>query len=711
MNKHKSLTRLTPAAVAALALLALSGCGGGDLALNVKPSWLGQVGATTYDGESDDLLTSGLGKTGLAAPVAPAYANPLAPTAAELRRTAIHTNYRAMVDMTTAGGYGVFYGPNVSANGTAGTGEGKVAGREYHAFADDGTGRLNVGLMVQVPASFNPAKPCIITATASGSRGVYGGISTGEWGLKRGCAVAYTDKGTGAAPHDLQNDTVPLIDGTRSSATAAGTNAAFNAGLSATELAAFNTATPNRFAFKHAHSGQNVEKDWGQSTLRAVEMAFYVLNEQLGERDLLGQRLQTFRPSNTLVIASSLSNGGGAALAAAEQDSKGLIDGVAVSEPAVELPANHGVTVQRGNTTVAVVGKPLVDFTTYANLYQACASLAPSVAGGPFAGAFAAGFAGAAFPVAPNRCAALKAQGLLSADTTAAQAEEALGKLLAYGWEADASELHPSHAAFEIAPAVATTFANAHARARVSDNLCGFSYAATAANGTVTTLAPAALAGMFAVGNGVPPSTGVNLVNNNGKFGPARDFLSFNAQGVADWNLDGALCLRNLVTGSDDWAKRLQAGVDEARRNGNLRGKPAIIVHGRNDALLPVNHTSRPYVALNRKVEGSGSKLSYVEVTNAQHFDGFIGLPTVLPGYDSRFVPLHVYLNRALDAMYAHLDTGAALPPSQVVRTVPRGGTPGAAPALTPANLPAIAVQPAVADRIVVGSGSVAVPD
>ncbi len=209
----------------------------------------------------------------------------------------------------------------------------------------------------------------------------------------------------------------------------------------------------------------------------------------------------------------------------------------------------------------------------------------------------------------------------------------------------------------------------------------------------------------------LPPSTGVNLVNNNGLFGPARDFLSFNAQVVADWNLDGALCLRNLVTGSDDWAKRLQAGVDEARRNGNLRGKPAIIVHGRNDALLPVNHTSRPYVALNRKVEGSGSKLSYVEVTNAQHFDAFIGLPTVLPGYDSRFVPLHVYLNRALDAMYAHLDSGAALPPSQVVRTVPRGGTPGAAPALTPANLPAIAVQPAAADRIVVGSGSVAVPD
>lgn len=52
--------------------------------------------------------------------------------------------------------------------------------------------------MVQVPASFNPAQPCIVTATSSGSRGIYGAIGTaGEWGLKHGCAVAYTDKGSG----------------------------------------------------------------------------------------------------------------------------------------------------------------------------------------------------------------------------------------------------------------------------------------------------------------------------------------------------------------------------------------------------------------------------------------------------------------------------------------------------------------------------------
>ena len=225
-----------PAVLAAAVLAACGGSDGDSAALNTKPTYLGTISEITYDGTSNDLLTAGLGATGLAAAVPPAYADPLKPTAAELRRTAIHTNYRAMLDMTAAGGYGTLYGPNVDAQGKVTTSEGKVAGTEYIAFADDGTGRKNVTLMVQVPASFDPKKPCMITATASGSRGVYGGISTGEWGLKKGCAVAYSDKGTGGAPHDLMNDTVPLIDGTRTTATAAGKNAAFNAGLTTTCL-------------------------------------------------------------------------------------------------------------------------------------------------------------------------------------------------------------------------------------------------------------------------------------------------------------------------------------------------------------------------------------------------------------------------------------------------------------------------------------------
>jgi hydroxybutyrate-dimer hydrolase len=524
--------------------------------------------------------------------------------------------------------------------------------------------------------------------------------------------VAYTDKGTGASAIDMQADTVPLINGSRANASTAGTAAFFSTGLSETERVAFNTATPNRFAFKHAHSGQNPEKDWGRHTLAAVEFAFYAINQTHGGTDASGQRIKSIKPSNTIVIATGLSNAGGAAVAAAEQDSGGLIDGVAVSEPQVQLPAHATVTIRRGAQVVPTHSKPLYDYTTQAHLYQACASLAPSIASGPYASAFAAGFASAALPIAPNRCASLKAQGLLTANTAPEQAEEALQKLLAYGWEAESSLLHPSHAGFEVAAAVATTFANALSRASVKDHLCGYSYAATVAStGAVTPLAPAALAGMFATGNGVPPSSGVNLVNNLGKLGAARDFLSFNANGVADWNLDGALCLRRLLTDTSDAAKRLQTGINETRLSGHLRGKAAIIVHGRSDALLPPNHTSRPYTALNRQIEGGNSKLSYVEVTNAQHFDSFIGLPTVLPGYDSRYIPLHVYLNRALDAMYDHLSNGKALPPSQLVRTTPRGGTAGSAPDLTATHLPHWVSAPAATEAITVGAGTIAIPD
>ncbi|WP_088280799.1 D-(-)-3-hydroxybutyrate oligomer hydrolase [Ideonella sp. A 288] len=691
-------------AVALAASLALGACGGGDsVEVSVKPSFVGTVKTTTYDGVTDDLLTAGLGRSGLASAVAPTLS--AVPTAAELRRLAIHSSYRGLVDTTTNGGYGVFYGPNVDAAGVVGSGEGRIAGTETITFSDDGSGQRNVTLMVQVPAGFDPAQPCIVTATSSGSRGVYGAISTGEWGLKRGCAVAYTDKGTGSAPHDLAADTVPLIDGTRSASATAGAQAAFRAALSATDLTAFNAATPNRFAFKHAHSQRNPEKDWGNFTLQAVEFAFWVLNERYGQTLVTGAHERRIRPENTIVIASSVSNGGGAAIAAAEIDRAGLIDGVAVAEPAIEMPPNPGVTVRRGITAQPTIGKTLVDFTTYANLYQSCAALSPQVAGTP----------GAAFVVtafATNRCASLKAKGLLTASTTTAQADEALQKLRDYGWEPEAAVLHASHAAFEIASAVSVTFANALSRASVKDHLCGYSFGATTPQGVPTALATAAVLPLFATGNGVPPSAGVQLINNLSPGAPLRDLFSFSPSTlVQDFNLDGALCLRDLIGGTGPTARALQAGVDETRRSGRLGGKPALIVHGRDDALLPVNHTSRPYTAMSKTVEGANSKLSYIEVANAQHFDGFIGLPAVLPGYDTRYVPLHLYLFRALDAMYAHLKNGTALPPSQVVRTLPRGGTPGSAPALTAANVPAISAAPQNADAITMSGTTLSVPD
>src|SRR5262249_30531895 len=252
-------------------------------ALNMVPPFVaGSVATTIYDGSTDDLLTGGLGKTGLAG-AAPTFANPGSPTPAELGRLAIYANYGALVDMTANGGYGRFWGPNVDISGGDTLGEGKIAGREYIAYSDDGTGTENVTLMVQIPDSFDVAHPCILTATSSGSRGVYGAMSAaGEWGLKRGCAVAYTDKGTGNGADDLMNDVVIQIDGTLATATAAGKQSLFTANLATGARTAFNTAWPYRFAYKHAHSQKNPEKDWGKSTLQAVQLAYFALNDEFG---------------------------------------------------------------------------------------------------------------------------------------------------------------------------------------------------------------------------------------------------------------------------------------------------------------------------------------------------------------------------------------------------------------------------------------------
>jgi hydroxybutyrate-dimer hydrolase len=123
-----------------------------------------------------------------------------------------------------------------------------------------------------------------------------------------------------------------------------------------------------------------------------------------------------------------------------------------------------------------------------------------------------------------------------------------------------------------------------------------------------------------------------------------------------------------------------------------------------------VSFTSRPYYGQNKIVEGAASKLSYIEVTNAQHFETFIDNP-VLPGYDAMFIPLHYYFLKAMDAVYANLTAGVALPPSQLVRTTPRGGTPGSAPAITIANVPPIATTPAAANQITFSGNTVTIPD
>jgi len=365
----------------------------------------------------------------------------------------------------------------------------------------------------------------------------------------------------------------------------------------------------------------------------------------------------------------------------------------------VNLPAS--VVIKRGGTTVSSAGKGLYDYFTIANLYEPCAARATAAAGSPF-------IAGVLTAQADARCNALKAKGLITGTTPAELGDAALAKMLAAGWEQEAVPFMASHYLFAVLP-VAMTYANTYAKASVKDNLCGYSVGGAVVNGNTTPVSAIAAAQGFGTGNGVP-GAGLTILNNNSVGGAQADALSVSpSTGQFDYNYDGAQCLADLLTASSTAGTTLRASIDAVKRNGNLRGKPAIIVQGRSDTLLPVNHTGRAYTAFNKSVE-SASKLSYYEVTNAQHFDSFVGT-AALAGYDTRLVPLHRYLIQALDIMYANLKSGTAIPPSQVVRTTPRGGTPGAAPAITSANVPGIAASPAAADAITFSSSTLNIPN
>jgi hydroxybutyrate-dimer hydrolase len=653
---------------------------------------------THYDGVTNDLLTAGLGKTGLGNATAPGFADPLRPTVEELRRSAIYNNYRALIDPTPGGGYGSLYGPNVKPDGTATSSEGLIPGDEYIAYERGGHG--HVTMMVQVPDSFDPMNGCIVTAPSSGSRGVYGAIATaGEWGLKHGCAVAYTDKGTGTGAHDLQNNAVNLIRGERADAAAAGDSANFIAPISESQRAAFNAATPNRFVFKHAHSQANPEKDWGKNVLRSIEFAFDVLNEKFGGREKISKR-------NTIVIASSVSNGGGASVRAVEQDDEQLIDGLAVGEPNVNPNFRSDFSIVQGNgAPLFAHSRPLMNYITLVNVFQGCANLAPANAGA------ALNLAGS-----PARCADLHTKGLLSSTTLPDQATEAQKIIDDFGILPEQNLVQPGYWFANVPQSISVTYANTYGRFSVLDNLCAYSLAANGGvpGGAAVPLAAASEAVIFGSSNGIPPTSGIALINNAAVGGPKEDRGS-----TPNQNLDGALCLRSLATGKDAvtgaplpgprqvQANRIAEGVEEILATGKLGRIPAIFVTGRNDGILPPNFTSRAYFGLNNMIYGATSSLRYYEITNAHHLDSF----NQFAGYNANYIPLHRYFIQAMDLMYDHLRHGRPLPPSQVVHTIPRGAGTPSPPPITPGNVPPIADAPPPNDQITFTEGQVKIPN
>jgi len=653
---------------------------------NPQPPFIkGEILSQYYAGKENDLLTAGLGAKAIGLACAlnkPKQGdpkgcaevrkkltpqNPDNPTASELRRLAIYYNYNALIDVSEKAGYGRLYGPNVPDHGH----DGRVAGWEYLAYSDNGTGEQNVVLMVQVPDTFDYDTPCIVTGPSSGSRGIYGAIGTsGAWGLKKSCAVAYTDKGTGNGVDDLSRGTVNLIDGTRTTAKQAGDRSHFTA--RGDDLPLYNQEFPNRIAMKHAHSQQNPEADWGKNVLQSIEFAFFLLNSPKVDEE--PKRFLT--PENTIVIASSISNGGAASLRAAEQDEKGLIDGVVVSEPNInpsKLPEEEGFKIQQGDITYqhAAIGKPMVDYVNYYGLYQPCVN---------------AGFNCKDFEKFPGRCTVLHQAGLLKAQYKLSQIQESQQKLNDYALLPSTNFIAYFYEALNVYEAIATLYPMAYGRFPVTDNLCGYSYAYADQDGPPQPKPLALLALDFAVGGGIPPANQTFVINNHGNDGKGANFTTTrNSKCLKDKYFVGALCTRTLTVGHNPTGQpltdkekaqheRIKKGGDAIYGTGDLQGKPAIIIHGRDDALIAVNHSSRYYYALNHITEGKKSRLSYIEIKHAHHLDA---LNRVFPELGHSQIPLHYYFEVGLELMYAHLHPklNQPLPKSQVVPTHPSGQT------------------------------------
>ncbi|MGQ7844631.1 3-hydroxybutyrate oligomer hydrolase family protein [Granulosicoccus sp. 3-233] len=643
---------------------------------------LGAVSSERHEGDDDGLL-GGFGLSGLLDPP-DFYNDPDSPTAAELRRATLHANYTALVDTRAEGGFGTLYGP---------LDDTRFPGTEYRAFVGDGINRAT--LMLQLPDSFDPDDPCLVAAPSSGSRNAYGAVgTTGEWALAKGCAVTYTDanKGTGAVEltqnigFDLALQAIDLNDSDAAEASfqvptqervpEPGTDYAGVVLPTNAELAAYVEANPDRYAFKHAHSQKNVEKDWGLHTLQSIQFALNTLSTEFE---------QSFTPDNTLIIGASASNGGSAILRAAEQSDGSVFDGIVVGEPNISpMPAATAFTINMdGRGPVTEHSVPFYDYMLVSEVYAGCASKAPVNAGAMFAESRGDTTA---------RCNALVAAGLLEPGDISSLGEQSNQKLLDAGYLQESTRILVGYSGIDLFQSLITTYGNAYTRSSVVDSLCQISMAHVVA-GTTAPAPYSRLATLSADSNGVPRTAGVYLIKDDAPGGAAIQIAAASNSGELDYNLEGALCWQDLRDNeANPLHERLNRGIEEIRADGDLHGVPTIMVHGRADGLIPVNHSSRPYYALNQQVEGDASALKYYEVPHAQHLDFLLG-SYALAGME--FLPIDYYFKQSLDLMHDHLTQGSALPESQVVATsAPSGGV------VTPENLGEIAMDVAT-DRLI----------
>jgi len=567
----------------------------------------------------DDLLSAGLDLAGLRGAPAP-FADADAPTPAELRRRAIQTAWKGIADLGPLGGYGELYGSDAS-----------VPGREFQAFAKVPGANSPHRILVQIPDVFDTKARCLVVTASSGSRGIYGAIAlAGAWGLARGCAVAYTDKGAGSGYFDTATATGSTLDGTQALA-----------GAAELEFMPPSAIPHAGIAVKHAHSGDNPEADWGRHVLQAAKFGLAMLDRAFPQA-------APFTAENTRIIAVGLSNGGGAVLQAAGLDEECMLAGVVALAPNVNVPGSDASRV-------------LYDYATEAALLLPCALTHASFDATPLARA-----QGHVPPAWAARCESLHAAGVLDAADARAQAAEALERLRAGGWSEPALACAALSTAFDLWRALSATYASSYLRAGAGHMPCGFRFDAHDGAGKTRAPTPAERAAWWSDAPGIPPGAGVFLDETiaGDTFDPA---------------LRGLRCLRDLWTGDSAEAQTLHASIAATAARLPRKELPLWIIHGREDGLLPDAFNSSAYATWLR---ANGRDPIYWSIPHAQHFDAFLALP----GFGDRYVPLLPYGYWALDRIWRHLVDGAPLIVNDTPVATPRGaGKLGAAHLALPA--------------------------
>ena len=657
--------------------------------LNPKPSWLAIHSINYYDGDSDDLVTAGVGFTPLSNEIPKIeYANRANPTAQELRRAKLSR----FIDTKT--GEGELFG--FKKKDLTPLFDGKIPGTEILATIKD----EGVGMLLQIPLDFDKKRPCIVVVPASGSDGLYNAKDVqirGLWGLKHNCAVVYNDKGLGNGIYDITNEQGFTIGGK-----VAKDNLLFKPSIA--DKKRFILRFPHRYAVKQLHSKQNPERLWSSYVFYSINFALYELNEQFSSKDRLD-----FVNSNTLILIYGAEEGATAALKTAEADVTGKINGIVAVNPQIQPNSpDIPLTVETKKSTDNLSYHSLPDYSTYAALYIPCAipAIKPdqnlddedkrndSV---PYASNFL---------FSENRCRALRRAKLL----TNTSPEEALNKLHEYGWKPE-MDIQLPYFYFNESIAFPYKFISSYGRFDVTENMCDFSVASTQQDplfnsGEVKPLKEVNFAEIWALSKGNLPiwanndATAIDLVENKDLISPRREWYSSSiAKNQIDYGTQGAICLREKIN-----EERVIEGIKEVQATGNLNKIKTFIIHGRNNVKQLIDHTSRPYVALNSAVEGQESQLRYIEVENASYLDG-------KAPFDNTLLPIDYYGEDAMEWLWANLTNNTTLPNSQVIRTKARGGNSGRAPQATAANLVPISQVPNKENLIEVDNGKIILPD